>query len=320
MKNSTPFIRIPFSLLDKNSAAPYNFNLYQLGPAGHYNVLSQSVTDSKEFNLNAYKTKRQPLFISKEDKNAFIEFLGLQAGGLGDGFNKDQISEAATLLSPLVEMVCAEISSHLPAALRDQFMSTESVLKQTVEDIASEAQGLSLMLRLFCSHDYLVTHSFLVSSLSFLLANDQGYSATERKSVAQGALLHDIGMLRIDEEVYVKPKLDENDWQLMKAHPLIGEKMLSQLNHLHPIVLDIIAGHHSQPNGRGYGRAGTEWAHLVGTIDAFSTMIMPTPYRGLPYSIQEAWNSLKEDEGHFDRLNVELIRDILIHPHLKKAS
>ena len=320
MKNTTSFIKIPFALLNKNSVTPYNFNLYQLEASGHYRVLPQLIVESKEFNLNAYKTKRQPLFISKEDKNAFIEFIGLQSGGLGDGFSKDQIKEAGALLSPFVEMVCAEICSHLPVALRDQFMTTENVLKQTVQDIASEAQGLSLMLRLFCSHDYLVTHSFLVSSLSFLLANDQGYSAIERKSVAQGALLHDIGMLRIDEEVYIKPKLDENDWQIMKAHPLIGEKMLSQLSHLHPIVMDIIAGHHSQPNGRGYGRAGTELAHLVGTIDAFSTMIIPTPYRSLPFSPQEAWNSLREDEGHFDRGNVELIKDILIQPHLKKAS
>ena len=152
------------------------------------------------------------------------------------------------------------------------------------------------------------------------MANDQNYSSLERKSVAQGALLHDIGMLRIDEDVYLKPKLDEGDWDVMKAHPLIGEKMLAELSHLHPIVLDIIAGHHSQTNGRGYGRSGTKFAHLVGTVDAFATMIVPTPYRSLPFTPFEAWNKLKEDEGHFDRENVELIKSTLLQPHLKKAS
>lgn len=320
MKNSSPFIRIPYSLLNKNSPLPYNFKLYQLESNGQYEALPKPVVESESFEINTYKTHRQPLFISKEDKNAFIEFLGLQSGGLGDGFTKFQLRESGVLLTPLVELACAEISVQLPQMLRESFQSTQEVLKQTVLDIASDARGLTLMLRLFCSHDYLVTHSFLVSSLSFLLANNQGYTSAERKSVAQGALLHDIGMLRIDEEVYVKPKLDDGDWEVMKAHPLVGEKMLSQLSHLHPDVLEIIAGHHSQPNGRGYGRPGTELAHLVGTVDAFATMIIPTPYRNLPLSPQDALTSLKADEGHFERENIELIKNILLQPHLKKAS
>lgn len=320
MKQSHPFFRVPFSLLTKISQAPYRFSLYQQEDSGHFKVLPREWVESNEFNLSSYKSSRSPLFISREDKHSLIEFLGLQTGGLGDGFSKDQLQDSKHILLPLTQIVCGEIQALLSQPLRDIFINAQPVLEQTVLDIASTTKGLSLMLRLFYSHDYLLQHSFLVSALSFHLSQEIFTNAKDRKMIVQGALLHDIGMLRIDEEIYVKASLTEDDWEVMRAHPVIGEKMLAELTDLDPGVLEIIAGHHSQPNGRGYGKAGGKHAHLVGVIDAFSTMILPTPYRSLPRTPQEALQLLKEDQGHFERAYVELIKDYLLTPHLKKAS
>ncbi len=320
MKNSTAYFRVPFSLLTKNASTPYLFSLYQKEASGTYKCIPQERLESKDFSLSLFKSSRSPLFVSREDKNSLIEFLGQQSGGRGDGFTKDQINESKHIVIPLTQIVCGEIQSLLSQPLRDIFINAQPALEQTVLDIASTAKGLSLMLRLFYSHDYLLRHSFLVSALSFHLAQEVFTTTSQRKVVLQGALLHDIGMLRIDEEVYVKSNLSESDWDLMRAHPLIGEKMLAELEDLDTGVLDIISGHHSQPNGRGYGKAGNELALLVGVVDAFSTMILPTPYRSLPLAPQEALKALKEDDGHFDRAHVELIKNYLIQPHLKKAS
>ncbi len=320
MKHSQDFFRVPFSLLTKTTSAPYRFPLYQKEASGQFRCLSQEWVDSKDFNLSPFKSARAPLFVSREDKNSLIDFLGHQSGGRGDGFTKDQLQDSKHILLPLTQIVCAEIQTLLSQPLRDFFINARPVLEQTVLDIASTPKGLSLMLRLFYSHDYLLRHSFLVSALSFQLSQEVHSQAGQRRAVVQGALLHDIGMLRIDEEVYVKASLSESDWDVMRAHPVVGEKMLAELEVFDHAVIEIIAGHHSQPNGRGYGKAGGELSHLVGVVDAFATMILPTPYRSLPRTPSEALAALREDEGHFERTYVQLINDHLLCPHLKKAS
>ena len=320
MKYSQDFFRVPYSLLTKKTKVPYSFALYQKEASGSFKPLPQDLIESQGFSLSSFKSQRAPLFVSREDKHSLIEFLGQQSGGLGDGFTKDQLNDAKHILIPLTQIVCAETHAQLPPTLRESFQLALPALEQTVLDVAATAEGLTLMLRLFCSHDYLLRHSFLVSALSMQLSQELNLSATQRRAVIQGALLHDIGMLRIDEEVYVKPSLTESDWEVMHAHPVIGEKMLASLQGLDPLVLDIIAGHHSQPNGRGYGRSSGPLAELVGVVDAFSTMILPTPYRSLPRTPAEALTILREDEGHFERSAVALIHDHLLCPHLKKAS
>jgi HD-GYP domain-containing protein (c-di-GMP phosphodiesterase class II) len=249
-----------------------------------------------------------------------IQLIGILHGGRGDGFTQEQLANAGDIFSPLVEMAMSDLELHLPAHLKGLADSSASAMTAIVTEIAQSSEGFTLMLRLFCSHDYLVRHSFLVAILSMVTVSELDYTREERKAIIQGALLHDIGMLRIDEDTYIKPELSADDWQVMRAHPAVGEKIMSSLSSLHPWVKRVIAGHHAQPNGRGYGTDASFEAYLVGAVDTFTSMILVTPYRAEAKSPQDAWRAMHEDRGHFDDEALSLLKSLFVYPPLKKTG
>src|ERR671927_617498 len=80
-----------------------------------------------------------------------------------------------------------------------------------------------------------------------------------------GLLLHDIGKLAIPTEILNKPgKLDEAEWELMRAHPRTGVEMLRS-DLISPLVKVVVRSHHERWDGAGYpdARRGTEIHELA---------------------------------------------------------
>ena len=78
--------------------------------------------------------------------------------------------------------------------------------------------------------------------------------------VQRGALLHDIGKMGVSDNILLKPgKLDPDEWEEIKKHPVYAYEMLKPIEYLHP-ALDIPHYHHERWNGSGYpkGMKGKE--------------------------------------------------------------
>ena len=121
----------------------------------------------------------------------------------------------------------------------------------------------------------------------------------------QAGLLHDIGKTRIPNEILYKPgKLSEEEYELMKLHPVLGEQMLrpiESLRHLCPVV----RGHHERWDGKGYpdGLAGDKiplGARIIAVADVFDALAAERPYKAsLP--VEKVRAILMEGRGtHFD--------------------
>ena len=66
------------------------------------------------------------------------------------------------------------------------------------------------------------------------------------------ALLHDIGKLCIDQSILKKAeKLTEDEYQILKTHPLMAERILSSVEDFSDIV-PLIKHHHERYDGQGY--------------------------------------------------------------------
>ncbi len=104
-------------------------------------------------------------------------------------------------------------------------------------------------------------HSERVILLSARLARELGMTEEELVHFQRGVLLHDIGKMAIPDNVLLKPgPLTEDEWVLMRQHPVYAFEMLSQIDYLKP-ALDVPYCHHEKWDGTGYPRGLKRGTH-----------------------------------------------------------
>ncbi len=115
--------------------------------------------------------------------------------------------------------------------------------------------------------------------------------AAERHALRLGAILHDVGKIGIADPILLKPgPLDEREWEVMRSHPLVGERILEGIHVVSPAI-PIVRQHHERWDGGGYpdGLAGDDiplGARIVAVCDAFDAMTSDRPYRAaLPLEV-----------------------------------
>jgi putative nucleotidyltransferase with HDIG domain len=153
-------------------------------------------------------------------------------------------------------------------------------------------------------------HSERVCRISLAIARELGLGEPDRQNLELSALLHDIGKIGIPESILgKKTSLSENDWQIIKKHPVLGEnivKPITQLQHLLPIL----RAHHERVDGAGYpnGVSGEKiplLARIIAIADTFDAMTSDRPYRSR-MTEEEALEEIKKNIGkQFDSEVVE---------------
>jgi HD domain len=149
-------------------------------------------------------------------------------------------------------------------------------------------------------------HSERVRAFTDLLAVEVGLAAGERDRLRWAALLHDIGKLEVPSVTLNKNgKPDEAEWELIKRHPLEGQRIAAPLLPWLGAWGDVIAQHHERFDGTGYpaSLAGTSiclGARIVTIADAFEVMTAARSYKR-PMTPTAARRELARCAGtHFD--------------------
>ncbi len=147
-------------------------------------------------------------------------------------------------------------------------------------------------------------HSQRVTDYSLAIARRLGVKESSQNRIKWGALLHDIGKIGIPDAILLKPsKLTEEEWVVMRTHPIIGYEMIQNIQFLEGAI-DIILYHHERFDGQGYpyGLKGEQIplpARIFAIADAFDTITSKRPYKE-PRSVIEARKIIMEDSGsHF---------------------
>jgi len=124
--------------------------------------------------------------------------------------------------------------------------------------------------------------------------------------LATGALLHDVGMLRLPDSIVKKEgALSEDEAQKMRAHPLISYRIITK-ELLYPDDVGLIGlQHHERWDGEGYPRktVGIEidpLARIVSVADAFEAMVSVKPYRNSMMGYTAMKNLLSDNSRRFD--------------------
>ncbi len=145
-----------------------------------------------------------------------------------------------------------------------------------------------------------------VAILSALVASDMGFPLHKVQMIVTGALLHDVGMLKLPHGIMEKQgNLTDAELQRMRAHPLYAFKIVCK-ELLYPEEVGLIAlQHHERWDGEGYPRrvasnAIDMGARIVSVADAFEAMVSQKPYRNSMIGYAAMKNLLSDNSRRFD--------------------
>jgi HD-GYP domain-containing protein (c-di-GMP phosphodiesterase class II) len=161
-------------------------------------------------------------------------------------------------------------------------------------------------------------HAIGVAQCSLQIAAQLALSEDVRRAVVHGALLHDVGKLRIDGQILSKPgPLTREEQRRIREHPLEGKRIVG--TEVGKPVADVVTAHHERWDGNGYpeGMAGDQIplaARVVAVADAYLAMCEDRPYRGR-LTQSEAIRELQACAGtQFDPACVEALIAIVDAP------
>jgi len=159
-------------------------------------------------------------------------------------------------------------------------------------------------------------HTQRVTDMTLHLARMAGISESELVHVKHGALLHDIGKMGIPDMILLKEGgLADDEWVIMRKHPVYAYEMLSPIEYLRP-ALDIPYCHHEKWDGTGYPRGlkGEQIplvARLFAVVDVWDALRSDRPYRQ-GWSEEKVLEYIKAQTGtHFDPKAVELFAKMM---------
>lgn len=153
-------------------------------------------------------------------------------------------------------------------------------------------------------------HSKRTADLTLRLARRMGIQNKRIAAIRRGSLLHDIGKLSLPDRIHHKPgPLNEEEWDLVRQHPLYAVEFLKKVDFLKP-ALDIPRYHHERWDGSGYpegleGEAIPLSARIFAVADVWDILRCDRPYRSA-WTTNKTLQYLKEQRGKlFDPRVVE---------------
>ena len=193
-------------------------------------------------------------------------------------------------------------------------------LTELTDDVNLNAEMFPILLKLF-PHEYTTHHhSTNVAFLAMILAKSLDLSQEEIVDVGLTGLLHDIGKVRIDNQLLLKPsRLQEDEYETVKHHSQYGYSILKDNGVENQKILNGVHFHHERLDGSGYPKGLHEklipkYAKIIGICDAFDALTTKRTFRNY-YTSYEALLVMKQEMAtQFDHSYINIFIQLL-RPH-----
>src|SRR5437867_8554051 len=168
----------------------------------------------------------------------------------------------------LVPLLLGRFSFSKYAETRELFFGTVSALSQAIDAKDGFTRG----------------HADRVSRIAGAISRELGLSEKEVEQIELAGLLHDIGKIGVEDRILMKPqRLDSEEQELMRRHPIYGASILEPAAALRPLV-PVILHHHENYDGSGYpqGLKGDDiplGSRIIIVADAYEAMTSDRIYR-----------------------------------------
>lgn len=168
------------------------------------------------------------------------------------------------------------------AGFMDAAKSISGELMKTITENDAVAVNIDA---LKISDEYTFKHSVDVASIAMIVARQSKMSDKDVHQIGIAGLLHDLGKSEIPNEILNKPdRLTDEEFAVMKSHPLRGYNLLKDKSDITPEILMGVLQHHEKMGGNGYPLAlSTEkigpYARILAVADIYDALVTERPYK-----------------------------------------
>ncbi len=256
-------------------------------------------------------------------------FIRLKENGFTELYIEDEISEGIYIN----DVICEETRVSARVQIKKLMKSYGTVqtamhmgaMNKTLEKIVDELfHSKDMIVNLTdikSMDDYTFEHCVNVCVLSIIIGIRMGYNKFRLKELGMGALLHDIGKLRVPEQILKKPsQLTEKEFEEIKKHAGCGYEILKKYNSISVVSACIALTHHERFDGSGYplglkGENIHECARIVAVADVYDALTSDRVYRNRLKSHEVIEYITTVAASHFDKNIVEhFVKSIAKYP------
>jgi putative two-component system response regulator len=173
-------------------------------------------------------------------------------------------------------------------------------LKRRTDELErAEAVLFSLARSIEGKDPYTYGHCERLSDYSARLAEHLGLKEDEITALRRAGVVHDIGKVAVPDAILLKPgRLTEEEWKLVREHPVVGERICAPLRSFR-LVLPIIRHHHEKLDGSGYpdglrGDAIPVTARVMQIVDVYDALTTERPYKRA-FPVSDALQTMKQE-------------------------
>lgn len=161
----------------------------------------------------------------------------------------------------------------------------EMCADQICKYLNDEAEILTLLNNTRNKHPYMYSHPVNVALIAYVIGKWMNLDYSKLENLVRAGLLHDIGKAKIKDSLLNKKEpLTQEDLGILKAHPILGYKIVNSVNMFNPQVLQGILFHHERMDGTGYpmglmGERINIYSRILAIADCYDAITATKPYR-----------------------------------------
>lgn len=194
------------------------------------------------------------------------------------------------MFSEEVKETAKEVLNNVLKQIKDdkkiEIQQVKEIIEQLFKEMIQKLGKAVINLSVVKNYDeYTYTHSINVTILSMFFSKFLGASDFVIKEIGTGALLHDVGKVKIPTSILYKPgELTEEELTIIKKHPIIGYFAIKDEPTVSTYAKKIVLFHHERYDGKGYplgvkfDRIG-RYPQIVSLSDVFDALTSERPYK-----------------------------------------
>jgi putative nucleotidyltransferase with HDIG domain len=260
--------------------------------------------------------------VAKEKPAAPVAVAASPALAAKPAVRKSMAEELQSASDVLKRSKAAMIALFAEARMGNAIDTSECapVVNDIVSSVDRNGDALISLCRLKIADEYTYLHSVSVCALMVSLGRQLGLDDATCRDAGMAGLLHDLGKAAMPQEIINKPgKLTDEEFTIIKSHPVKGHETLLASGVDNERVLDVCRHHHERMDGTGYpDRLSSDNLSLIARMsavcDVYDAITSNRPYKA-GWDPAESVSRMVSWQGHFDPTVLQtFVKTIGIYP------